>query len=39
VNAYRLPFWHQVAPLEPRRGADPATARRWVLLASFRFAR
>jgi hypothetical protein len=39
VNAYRLPFWHQVAPLEPRRGADPAAARRWVLLASFRFAR
>ncbi len=39
VNAYRLPFWHQVVPLEPRRGADPAAARRWVLLASFRFAR
>jgi hypothetical protein len=38
VTAYRLPFWHQVTPLEPRRGADPATAMRWVLLASFRFA-
>ena len=38
ITAYRLPFWHQIAPLETRRGADPATARRWVLLASFRFA-
>lgn len=38
LNAYRLPFWHQVTPLQPRRGADPAAARRWVLLASFRFA-
>jgi len=39
IAAYRLPFWHQIAPLAPRRGADPATALRWVLLASFRFAR
>jgi hypothetical protein len=38
IAAYRLPFWHQIGPLEPRRGADPATALRWVLLASFRFA-
>jgi hypothetical protein len=39
IAAYRLPFWHQIAPLAPRRGADPAAALRWVLLASFRFAR
>jgi hypothetical protein len=38
IAAYRLPFWHQIAPLQPRRGADPSTALRWVLLASFRFA-
>lgn len=38
ITAYRLPFWHQIAPLEARHGADPAAARRWVLLASFRFA-
>ncbi len=38
IAAYRLPFWHQIAPLAPRPGADPAQALRWVLLASFRFA-
>jgi hypothetical protein len=38
IAAYRLPFWHQIGPLVSRRGTDAATALRWVLLASFRFA-
>jgi hypothetical protein len=38
ITAYRLPFWHYTTPLEPRRGRADA-ARRWILLASFRYAR
>jgi hypothetical protein len=34
VSVSHLPFWHQVTPLQPRRGRE-ATARRWLLLASF----
>lgn len=37
ITAYRLPFWHQVTPLEAKRGAA-AAARRWLLLGSFHFA-
>ena len=36
MTAYRLPFWHQVTPLRPKRGRG-ADARRWVLLGSFLF--
>ena len=38
ITAHRLPFWHQVTPLEARAGRA-GEARRWILLASFRFAR
>jgi hypothetical protein len=34
VAIYRLPFWHYTTPLIPRHRKE-ATARRWLLLASF----
>lgn len=34
VSVSRLPFWHQVTPLEARRGGE-AAACRWLLLVSF----
>lgn len=34
VTAYRLPFWHYTTPLMAKPGKG-ATARRWLLLASF----
>ncbi len=37
VSVSYLPFWHQVTPLEARRGEE-AAARRWLLLASFEIA-
>jgi hypothetical protein len=37
IAAYRLPLWHQTTPLEAKPGRA-AEARRWILLASFRFA-
>jgi hypothetical protein len=37
VSVSHLPFWHQVTPLEARRG-EAAAARRWLLLASFEIA-
>ncbi len=36
VAIYRLPFWHYTTPLIARKGNE-ATARRWLLLASFAF--
>jgi hypothetical protein len=35
VTAYRLPFWHYTTPLVAKPKADPAAARRWVLLGTF----
>jgi hypothetical protein len=35
ITAYRLPLWHYTTPLVAHAGADPATARRWVLLGTF----
>jgi hypothetical protein len=37
VTAYRLPFWHYTTPLVARPGRA-ASARRWVILGTFRFA-
>lgn len=37
VTCYRLPFWHYTTPLQARPGRQ-AQARRWILIASFRFA-
>ena len=37
VSVSHLPFWHQVTPLQARRGEE-AAARRWLLLASFEIA-
>ena len=34
IAIYRLPFWHYTTPMLARRGRE-ATARRWLLLASF----
>lgn len=34
VSVSLLPFWHQVTPLEARKGRE-AEARRWLLLVSF----
>lgn len=34
INAYRLPFWHYVTPLQAKRG-QAARARRWLLLGTF----
>lgn len=36
IAIYRLPFWHYTTPVIPRRGHE-ATARRWLLLASFAY--
>jgi hypothetical protein len=38
VTAYKLPFWHYTTPLVARRGRQ-ADAARWVLLATFEYAR
>ncbi|MBI3453299.1 MAG: hypothetical protein HY057_10855, partial [Rhodospirillales bacterium] len=37
VTVYRLPFWHYTTPLVAKRGRA-RTARRWVLLGTFRYA-
>lgn len=36
ITAYRLPFWHYTTPLIARPGRA-ATARRWVVLGTFRY--
>ncbi len=36
IAAYRLPFWHYTTPLVARPGRA-ASARRWVVLGTFRF--
>lgn len=36
VTAYRLPFWHYTTPLVAVPGRE-ATARRWVVLGTFRY--
>ena len=38
ITAYRLPFWHYTTPLVAKPGRA-ATARRWVVLGTFRYAR
>lgn len=38
IGIYRLPFWHYTTPLEAKPGRE-RTARRWVLLATYYFAR
>jgi hypothetical protein len=38
ITAYRLPFWHYTTPLQARPGREN-TARRWVVLGTFRYAR
>lgn len=38
LTVYRLPFWHYTTPLQVRPGKS-GTARRWVLLATYLYAR
>jgi hypothetical protein len=38
ITAYRLPFWHYTTPLVAKPGRE-RSARRWVVLGTFRFAR
>lgn len=37
ITAYRLPFWHYTTPLVAKPGRE-ASARRWVVLGTFRYA-